>query len=497
MEMKINKLLEYFDKEFMKEKVEVDDFGRMGFHYDGLILDEYIENSVLGIDYLSVEDYFETSAGVKYNEINSLVNQYSDETLDVKLKVVSAILSLVNMSTYKVDTKENIIKKSTTFLGKLGLKVVQNKKEISIVDEKKKFEGSYSNIYEHGEHLYKKRLKDKYNKEEKWIKRFKYEYENMLKLSESTYILKVTNYDDYENSYLMEKCECNLYDYINQKPTLSDEKILKLIFELLLVMQDVHNAGILHRDLHLGNILIKDKHVILADFGLSKDTILDRSLKSTSTPKNSHYFMDPIGLISFLSLDKLSDIYSIGKIIDYITRDRKLNEKLSYVINKSVDRDRKKRYQSFKDFYIDTELAFKEIEFEEKMRKVEEDIQNGSMTPWVEEFINGLATDEKLSIYIVNNHLRNFDRLLLQLNEMKQIDLLEKIEKTYSESTGYGHFKNYDLFAEIMFRVIQSSDKAKVKKIARNILEGCAEYRYKAKDYLKQVDILCFDSQVL
>lgn len=90
--------------------------------------------------------------------------------------------------------------------------------------------------------------------------------------------------------------------------------------------------------------------------------------------------------------------------------------------------------------YADTELGFKEMEFADRMRKIEEDIQNGLMTPGAEEFISDLATDGKLSIYIVNNQLRDFDKLLSQLNEIKQEDLLEKIEKNYSEATGYGHF---------------------------------------------------------
>ncbi len=36
---------------------------------------------------------------------------------------------------------------------------------------------------------------------------------------------------------------------------------------------------------------ILDGHIILSDFGLSKDTMINHSLKSTSTPKNSHYFI--------------------------------------------------------------------------------------------------------------------------------------------------------------------------------------------------------------
>ena len=118
----------------------------------------------------------------------------------------------------------------------------------------------------------------------------------MLRLAKSPYVLKVFNYDENSDSYLMEKCDCNVYDYLENNPFKDDKLILQVIEELLLGMKDVHEAGIIHRDLHLGNILIKEGHVVLSDFGLSKDTMINHSLKSTSTPKNSHKIIDPIEL---------------------------------------------------------------------------------------------------------------------------------------------------------------------------------------------------------
>jgi len=373
--------------------------------------------------------------------------------------------------------------------------VKQNVGEIIIINEQKLFEGSYSNVLEFNEQFYKKQLKDIYKSEEtSWVKRFKYEYENMLKLSESPYVLKVFDYDDSNDSYLMEKCDCNLDDYIKQNPAISDEKILEFIFELILGMQDVHHAGIIHRDLHLGNILIKDDHIVLSDFGLSKDTMINHSLKSTSTPKNSHYFMDPIGFSSFTSLDKLSDIFSVGKIIDYITTDRRLNEKLSYVISKSTNRDKNKRYQSFANFLTDIESSVKDITYEDKLERIETNIQKGLISPDVENFIKELSKQEQLSAYIVSKQLYHFWKLLLEFSEVDQIALLNSIEETYSNATGYGHFENYDLFGSIMYNLIRKTDKVRVRKIAYTILEGCSKYRYKANDYLKEIDATYFDN---
>ena len=103
MESAINKLFEYYDSIFFDEKVEVDHHGSMGTHYNGLIFDEYLSNSIFSIDYLSIEDYFETVTKVKYCETESLFSQYSHFDIEIKLTVISAILTLVNSSTYNED----------------------------------------------------------------------------------------------------------------------------------------------------------------------------------------------------------------------------------------------------------------------------------------------------------------------------------------------------------------------------------------------------------
>ena len=315
MESAINKLFEYYDSIFFNEKVDIDRNGKMGAHYEGLIFDYYLSNSILGIDYLSIEDYFEMEAEVEYYETESLFAQYSNLGIETKLKVISAILTLVNFSSYEEELKDTILRKSKSFLQRFGLEVEVNDKYISVKNELKLFEGSYCEIFLFNSQFYKKQLKNKFINEESWQKRFKYEYKNMEKLSESPYVLKVFNYNENNHSYLMEKCDCNLYDYLDKSPFIHDEKLIKIINQIVYGMIEVHMSGIIHRDLHLGNILLKDHHIILSDFGLSKDTMINHSLKSTSTPKNSHFFMDPIGLSDFTKLDKLSDIFSVGKII--------------------------------------------------------------------------------------------------------------------------------------------------------------------------------------
>lgn len=489
MEITINKIFEYFDKEFFEERVEINEWGIYGAHYQGLALDCYLDESVLGIDYLSIEDYFETVAGVSYCETDSLFAQYSKESLDIRLKVIGAILTLVKVSTYHKSNNDRIIGKATSFLNRYGLEIEEKAGILQIINDCKIFSGSYCDVYIFNDQILKKQLKDIYRAKADWKKRFRYEYENMLKLSQSSYVLKVFNYSEDEDSYLMEKCDCNIDDYLSKNPFITDEALLEIIHEILLGMKDVHDSGIIHRDLHLGNILVKDGHIILSDFGLSKDTMINHSLKSTSTPKNSHYFMDPVGFTSFKSLDKLSDIYSIGKIIEYITSKTELNQKLSYVIAKATHRDRKKRYQTLNDLIEDIDNSTKDITEEEKAQRIFDKIKKSEMAPDVEEFLLNLIQKNELSYYIVNNQLYNFGRLLLTLQEMDQIVALEELNRNYASATGYGHFENYDLFASIANYVIRNSKEFRVQKHAYTLLEGCSKYRYRAADFLREINI--------
>lgn len=489
MDKKFNKILEYFDNNFFEEKVEIYRDGTMGTHYDGLNFDYYLSESIYSIDYLSIEDYFESFANITYNEQESIYSQYSELSFESRLLVVGAILTLINISTYRKELSKEITQKTLNYLNRLGIKIQEDNSIFVISTEIKLFEGSYCDIFTYNNQFYKKQLKNSFRSHESWIKRFKYEYENMIKLSDSPYVLKVFNYEKTTNSYLMEICDCNLYDYLKKNPFMSDEKLINLTFELIKGILDVHNAGIIHRDLHLGNILIKNNNIILSDFGLSKDTMIIHSLKSSTTPKNSHYFMDPIGLSDFTKLDKLSDIYSIGKIIDYITKDSALNQKLSYVINKASDRDRTKRYLSVRDMESDLKSILIELSEEEHIKIIEKKISEGVNSPKVEDFILKLSRENQLAKYIVKKKLFNFWKLLKEFNDTNQALLLSNIEENYSEATGYGGFENYDLFANIMFNYIKNSSNMKLQRIAYWILEGCAQYRFNSKDRLDEINI--------
>lgn len=98
-----------------------------------------------------------------------------------------------------------------------------------------------------------------YNKEYEMLSRIKHEH-----------VIEFKNFLSSENrSYLVtEACDYNLIYFINnyEVDTRSIKKITRMI---LLGIRYLHSQGIIHRDIKLGNILIKDDTIKICDLGLS------------------------------------------------------------------------------------------------------------------------------------------------------------------------------------------------------------------------------------
>jgi len=488
----LDKLLSYFDKELIREKVEIDNNGMMGAHYDGLILDEYFENSLFKYDYLDIEDYFKTIASVSFQDNECLFEQYSKLNEKNKIKVIAAILSLIKISSYDTERSNELINKSIKYLERYGLIIEYTNEMYKISSERKLFEGSYCDVLYYDENILKKRLKASYAVEEKWRRRFKTEYENMVELASSPYVLKVFNYSEEENSYLMERCDCDLYEYIKKNSLFIDEdKVISIINSITEGLIGVHAKGIIHRDLHLGNILFKGEEVIISDFGLSKDMMNVHSFQSSATPKNSNIFVDPVGLTDFRLLDKQSDIYSLGKIIEYILRNTApdLCSQLNLVIDKATNRDKKKRYKSLEELKIDFNAAISDVDEEERIKQIQVKMVKGECNPDVEKYILTLIKDNQLAFALIEHKDYQMSNILLQMDEINQESALNNIRNNYAEATGYGHFENYDHFGNMMYEFILKSKNLKLQRIATGVLSGCASYRYHSKELYDSVRI--------
>lgn len=111
----------------------------------------------------------------------------------------------------------------------------------------------------------------------------------------------------------------NLEQYVAKNGRLKWQDSIKIMLQLLTAMQDVHEHGIVHRDIKPGNIMIRnDGRVCLLDFGVAKDL--------SGSSKNQTVLGTTIGTDGYMSpeqaqgldIDQRSDIYGLGCVLYFM-----------------------------------------------------------------------------------------------------------------------------------------------------------------------------------
>lgn len=479
------KILNYFDKHFWDGKTT-----ETNWNYYGLVLDWYFDESVLSIDYMDIEDFFDHNGGFPFVDDKYLAEQYNNLSIRKRVQVLENILNVLKHSTVNKEQSIHMIELVTKVLLRDNVKVINPENGyITIIPDDIFDSGSYCNIIRVREGILRKVLKPVFQNDGKLNKRMKYEYENMSKLSGCAQILNVYDFSPEDNSYLMEQGDKNLFQHLNNELELSFEEKLKIIIDILKGMAFAHEKSIIHRDLHLGNILKIGKDFVICDFGLSKDLSIERSMKSSFTEKNNHLFLDPLAISDFTKLDLKSDIYSIGKIIDYVFTYNEIdpNHVFKTIVERCTSRNKSLRYDSVKQIINDVEVNLKSQDQEESRISAINKILNDQYDTHVHEFIMDLVDSDRISKFIVTHKLSSFGKIIEQFESAYQIKILQSIAYGYSEATGYGGWSNYDIFAQITYYLCNNLQEIEVINIANSVLKECARIRYSANDLLEKL----------
>ena len=104
---------------------------------------------------------------------------------------------------------------------------------------------------------------------------------------------------------------------------LTPREALQFAAAIARALARVHAAGVLHRDLKPGNIMLReDGSIALIDFGLSKDAALALDITETGTIFGTPHYMSPEQGHAE-AVDERSDLYSLGIILfEMLTREK-------------------------------------------------------------------------------------------------------------------------------------------------------------------------------
>ncbi|EHA6999869.1 protein kinase family protein [Campylobacter coli] len=229
-------------------------------------------------------------------------------------------------------------------------------------------DGSYAKVYKYYDEFYKhyfalKKLNKKVNDKE--IQRFIKEF-NIMKQINNPYILKVYSLDENKKEYIMEYVDFTLKEYIHKNNSkLSSDERISLGIQIIKGIKTLWNKNILHRDISLKNILIKqyDDIVVIkiSDFGLVKE--LNSELTSENTEiKGSLNEISRLQKKGFNNYDKSDEIYALSRVLYFIATGRTnlKNTKCDF-LEKGINDNVKNRYNNLDDLMRDFKHYIKKI----------------------------------------------------------------------------------------------------------------------------------------
>jgi serine/threonine protein kinase len=144
----------------------------------------------------------------------------------------------------------------------------------------------------------------------------------------------------------------SLVDVIGQG--LSERQALSLLAQAASALREVHNRGVIHRDIKPGNLMVRaDGSIVLADFGIAKRLGDDRGRTRQGELYGTPYYVSP-EQIEGNPATAQSDIYSLGIIFhEMLTGRRPFEaESVSGLIAQHVSAPRPKLAEALAEYQV-------------------------------------------------------------------------------------------------------------------------------------------------
>lgn len=124
---------------------------------------------------------------------------------------------------------------------------------------------------------------------------------------------------DFNEIYLYEELmECDMHQIIRSGQPLTDSHYQSFIYQVLCGLKYIHSAGVLHRDLKPGNLLVNaDCELKICDFGLARgfSENPEQNAGFMTEYVATRWYRAPEIMLSFTNYTKAIDIWSVGCIL--------------------------------------------------------------------------------------------------------------------------------------------------------------------------------------
>lgn len=337
--------------------------------------------------------------------------------------------------------------------------------------------GGFANVYrQKSTGLVIKKLKDDFLTDAGVRSRFKREYNITKSLQGAFGIIQVFTFDEGNCSYSMEPAETTLERYVLDNQ-LNDQTKLNCIRQILHIMSEVHKRDVIHRDISPNNVFIISGMLKIADFGLGKDLQVFTSHQTLHTNSvGQYYYCAPEQFMMLKDGDKRSDVYSLGRLINFIMTGDARDSHHIYrsVTEKATNSDAAYRYADASQL---SSFFEKSVEFHtqaENRERIEQKIRSRRYDDDVENYIYDM-NPERISKALLNKQPGFSDVLIsfmLENDEQAQ-HIIQSIERSFRDVCGRS-FEANDPFASFAVRVLKGKFSFVVKEIAATILRYVA-----------------------
>ena len=337
--------------------------------------------------------------------------------------------------------------------------------------------GGFANVYfQKSSGKIIKKLKDDFLTDQGIKSRLKREYNITKSLQDMRGIIKVFSLDEGSCSYSMERAEMTLEKFILDN-NLPEETKINCIRQILFVMKEVHERDIIHRDISANNIFIVSGVIKMADFGLGKDLKVFTSHQTLHTKAiGQFYYCAPEQFMMLKDADKRSDVYSLGRVINFIMTGNPTNSHHIFrsVAEKASNSDAAYRYADAGQLAHYFEKAVMYNEQAENRQRIEDKIKRNFFDDEIENYIYNLsAVDITQKLRGVKDGFSSALLRFMDIDSQHAQYIIQSIDNSYQSVCGRS-YESYDVYASFSYEVLQRNYEFVVKEIAANILRYVA-----------------------